>query len=273
MKPSVSMRILGALAGACAAAGAIRAQTASEIIAKARHYLGGDAKLAAIHSIHYVGTMQSHEHTAAGPQSITAAIEIILQKPFQQRITLTTAKQIETTGLDDLQAWQRIEEVADRSRQQLKILVPDAIKRLRANTWENLNFYKGLRARYGEVKVLGPATVDGVATVEVAFIHGPGIVFYRYFDPTDGRLVLTETPQGGKIREEGRMMVDGVRFPRKIVTTTEVRDAQGRPVKNSIVVSFTKITLNETFPDRVFAVPPVPPPREPRMGPAASPSS
>ena len=185
LKAAALVRVLGAAAG-LAGATAVRAQTADQIIAKARAYLGGEAALDAVRSVHFVGTMETQEFTAAGPKPAKYAIEIIFQKPYQQRITKTSATIVETTGLDDLEAWVRIEDVTNQSRWRLSLLTPDMVRKLRANTWENLNFFKGIEQRGGRVEVLGPATIDGVATVKVAFIHEPGIVFNRYFDLASG---------------------------------------------------------------------------------------
>lgn len=263
-KPAAWARILGATAG-LAVATAGRAQTADQIIAKARAYLGGEAALSAVQSVHFVGTMETQELTADGPKPARFAIEIIFQKPYQQRITKTSATIVEVTGLDDLEAWQRIQDVTNQSRWRLSLLAPELVKKLRANTWENLNFFKGIEQRGGRVEVIGPATVEGVATIKAAFIHGPGIVFNRYFDLATGKLVLTETEQGGRIKEEGEIMVNGLRFPRKVTTTTKVTDARNQVIDNAVIVTFDRITLNETFPDSYFDVPAL-------TAPAASPA-
>jgi hypothetical protein len=262
LKSAALVRILGAAAGFTAAGAASRAQTADQVIAKARAYLGSEAALNAVQSVHFVGTMTTQEYTADGPRPAKYAIEIIFQKPYQQRITKTSATVIETTGLDDLEAWQRIQDVTNQSRWRLTLLAPDLVKKLRANTWENLNFFKGLERRGGRVQILGPATVEGVPTIEVAFIHGPGIVFNRYFALATGKLVLTETEQGGRIKEEGEIMVDGLRFPAKVTTTSKITDPKNQVVDNVVVITFDKITLNEKFPDSFFDVPPLSPPQD-----------
>ena len=62
-------------------------------------------------------------------------------------------------------------------------------------------FFRGLD-RFGvKIEDLGTANVEGVACQKIAFIHGPNIVFTRYFETATGRLVLTETEAGGVIRE------------------------------------------------------------------------
>jgi hypothetical protein len=100
------------------------------------------------------------------------------------------------------------------------------------------------------VEDVGPETVDGVVCERVDFNHGPGIVFERYFDRDSGRLVLTV--RGSEtIRESGEIMVDGVRFPKKIVSTTKT--ASGKDLVATVI--FDSVVLNETEPDDLFQVP------------------
>lgn len=265
-------RVLGVAAALCAAAAVGRAQTAAEIIAKARAFLGDDAALNAIHSVHFVGTMEAQEFTAAGPKPAKYRIEIIFQKPYEQLITKTSPTIIETTGLDDLEGWQRIQDVTDRSSWRLILLATDLVKKLRANTWENLNFFQGIEQRGGHVEVLGPAAIEGVPAIKVAFIHEPGIVFNRFFDQATGRLLVTETDQGGRIKEEGQIMVAGVRFPQRVTTTSKITDPKGNIVDNPVVVSFDRITVNEVFPESLFEVPTLSPPEEPPVPAAPAPA-
>lgn len=271
MKAAAFRRILVMTGGFGVAVGGLQAQTAAQIIAKARAYLGSPAKLDTIRSVRFIGTMQSRRLTAEGPETVRSTLEVIFQKPFQERQTRTSATEIYTTGLDNLEAWERIRDVKDREHSRFRLLGPSVVRRLRANTWENLYFYKGLEKQDGQVQVLGPATIDGVATIKVAFIHEPGVVFYRYFDKATGRLVLTKTSTGDTIKQEGEIMVDGLRFPKKLITTTPVQNAQGKVVDGSIVITFSKIILNERFPDSLFAVPPLTPPAEDPVAEPASP--
>ena len=133
----------------------------------------------------------------------------------------------------------------------MTLLTNDQIKRLRANTWENLSFFHGIEQRRGSVKDLGKATVDGKSCRKLGFDHGDGIVFTRYFDDATGRLVLTETENGITIREEDEAVVEGIRFPHKIISTSKLADGTDRTVS----IEFDKITVNEVFADSLFAVP------------------
>jgi hypothetical protein len=112
-------------------------------------------------------------------------------------------------------------------------------------------FFRGIERVGGKIEDLGPVNVDGVACQKIAFIHGPTIVFTRYFESETGRLVLTETEAGGAIREQGSVVVNGVRFPQTIITVTK---AAGGKVQ-TVTINFEKITVNEVFPPAFFAVP------------------
>ena len=236
------------------------ATPADPIIAKARAFLGTEAALNAVRSVHFIGTMENQLMTPEGPKPVKTSLEIIFQKPYQQRITLTSPTLIETTALDDYEGWQRQLDPTKPKQWRLTVLAPAVVKNLRANTWENLCFYRGIEDRGGRADFVGPASVDGVATNKVAFIHERGIVFYRHFDQTTGRLVLTETDQGGRIKEDGEIIVNGVRFPQKVTTIVKGRNAQGQMIEGTNVITFDKITLNETFPESMFETPPLPSP-------------
>jgi hypothetical protein len=249
------------------------AQTADEIIAKARAYLGGDAALSAVTSVHFSGVLVPDNATPAAPKPANATVDIIFQKPYQQRIVATGADLVETTALDGYSAWQRTQDVRDLDHwKQLTVLNPDQIKRLRANTWENLFFFKDIEQRGGHVEALGSATVDGHPAVMLAFLHEAGIVFYRYFNPETGKLLMTETEQGGSIREEGEIMVNGLRFPQKVIQTVKGVDAKGQRAERKLVMTFDKITVNETFPASYFEMP-LPRPGAPKTASVSSPAS
>jgi hypothetical protein len=230
---------------------------ADTVIAKARAYLGPDAMLEAVTSIHYVGTLAGEEIVKDKDGKETrrpfkGTIDLIFQKPYYQRVTLVSYKGTETTGLDDYEAWRRLEDATNSKRWSLMLLDKDQVRSQRANTWENMAFYRGIERRGGHVEDIGPVTVDGHACEKLAFVHEPGLTFYRYFDAATGQLILTETENGNLTREQGEIMANGVRFPKSLVSITK-DPATGR--ENTIVITLDKITLNENFPDSIFAVP------------------
>jgi hypothetical protein len=86
---------------------------------------------------------------------------------------------------------------------------------------------------------------------KLSFFHDDDIAFHRYFDPATGRLLLTETDQGARIREEGEIRVAGVRFPQRITTITRRPDGGQRRV----VLSFDVVRVNQAYPAEYFRVP------------------
>jgi hypothetical protein len=234
---------------------------ADAVIAKARAYLGPDATLEAITSIHYVGTLAGEEtgKDKDGKETrlpFKATIDLVFQKPYYQRVTLVSYKGTETTGLDDYEAWRRLDGAKDPTQWKLMLLDKDQVRSQRVNTWENLAFFRGIERRGGHVDDLGPATIDGHACEKLAFVHEPGLTFFRYFDAATGQLILTETKNGSQTREQGEMIVNGVRFPKSLVSITK-DPVTGR--ENTLSITLEKITLNENFPESVFAVPMVAP--------------
>ncbi|RRJ94400.1 hypothetical protein Ga0100231_008535 [Opitutaceae bacterium TAV4] len=227
-------------------------------VQKARAFVGPENELAALHSVHFKGTLTVMDKDADGkPLPINVGLEIIFQKPCQQRIVATSPEKIEITALNGYDAWQRIEDPKNPDAWQLTILGSDQIKRLRANTWENLAFYRGLEDIGGKIEDLGPATIDGKATRKLSFVHADNIVFFRYFETETGRLLLTETESGSTIREEGDLRAGKLRFPRKIVTSNKLNDGSTR----ELTVVFDTVTVNETFPPALFEVPSFAPPK------------
>ncbi len=227
------------------------ASDVEQVIERARTAVGAETALNALQSLHYTGTLTTTATEKGVTKPVKVAIEIVFQAPYRQRIVATSENKIEITALDDYEGWQREQDPSDSSRWRMALLPPEQIKRLRANTWENLSFFRGIERRHGQVNDLGKATVNGKSCRKLAFDHGDGIVFTRYFDDASGRLVLTETENGISIREEDETIVDGIRFPRKIISTSKLADGTER----TVTIVFDKITTNETFADSLFAVP------------------
>lgn len=226
----------------------VRADSAT--LDKARAYVGADAALDAVKTLRFVGRL---EVGGADSADGSADLEILFQKPDRQRITATNGTKSETTALDGYDAWQRVSDSSEPSAWQVTLLGPEQIKRLRANTFENLAFYRGIERQGGRVEDLGLATVDGVPCRKLAFVHGPSIVFTRSFEVATGRLVLTETESGTQIREEGEIKAGGLRFPERIITTNPLPGGGERIIR----VTFSSVEVNPQVDASLFAVPPL----------------
>ncbi len=220
------------------------------IIAKARALLGSEAALDAVQSVHYEGTVVAVDPRDPAKKT-QSRIEIIAQKPDRQRVVAESESAIETTVIDGYEGWQRTQDKANAANRRFVVFKPEAVKRLRAQAWENLSFFSGGRQFGGRVEEQGTKTIDGMECIRVAFIYAPNIIFYRYFDPATGRLVQTETEDGGVTREEGEQVVGGIRFPQRMKMTIKGAGGQAQQV----TVNLERISLNQAFPAELFRMP------------------
>ena len=106
-------------------------------------------------------------------------------------------------------------------------------------------------AKGGSARDEGYTQIDGRRAHKITFVHDRAIAFTRYFDVLTGKLLLTEAEGGGTIREEGEIIVNGVTFPRRVITTNRLPDGSER----SVIVTFDKVEVNLTFPASTFAMP------------------
>lgn len=225
------------------------------MIAKARAYLGSSEALNSVRSIHYSGKLDTIEEVGGVEKPVSYDIDIVFQKPYQQCIVLTKEKLVETTALDDYEAWHRQQDKSDEARWRTLLFPKTKVKQLRASSWENLAFFDGLERVGGTVVDHGDVEIDGKPAYKLSFVHEPGIVYNRYFDPNSGRLLLTETDQGVRIREEGEIIAGGIRFPKRIINVT----TQGDMKERVVTINVERVTVNETFPEDYFRVPLMPP--------------
>lgn len=225
---------------------AARAEPA--VVGLARAYLGPQSTLDAIQSIHYRGSLERLDPDGVNKVAEHLSLDMTFAKPLRQHLVIRGEKVSRTTVLDGYDAWDLLQDNADPRKVRLTWQQPGVIKALRADTWENLYYYRSPAG--GSVEDKGPAKADGVDCERVAFTHDPDAVYERYFDRDTGRLVLTvrgtET-----FRESGEIRVDGVRFPKKIVSTQKTLSG-----KDAVTtVTFDSIVLNEALKPELFAAP------------------
>lgn len=235
---------------ACAVALALCPEAPAEpaVVGLARAYLGPQSTIDAIQSIHYVGTLERTDPGQKPAEAVRAGLDIVLAKPLRQHLVIRGPRATFTTVLDGYDAWDQQQDNQDASRVRTSWLSAGDIRTLRANTWENLYYYR--LPDGGRVEDLGTATVDGIVCEHVTFTHDPGITYERYFDRDTGRLVLT-VKGSQSFREVGEILVDGIRFPKSIVTVTKA--PSGGEV--TATATFDTITLNEPVNPSLFATP------------------
>ena len=252
MKPFYRILLLSAMLANIAVG---QSAATRAMIERARSYLGSESALNAMQSVHYTGTLVSTRSRGEESESTVADIEIIFAKDYRQRIEVNSPTNSEVTALDDYEGWQRQANPADLSQWRVSLLGAEQIKRLRANTWENLWFFGDIDRRGGEIRDFGVVDFEGRRLHKIAFAHSSAIVFYRYFNPTTGRLEVTETENGARITEEGETIVDGIRFPRKVTTINTFRDSTGLEEVRKVEVTFESVILNARHSSELFAVP------------------
>lgn len=228
------------------------------IIGQARAYVGAEAALAGVQSIHLAGRVVK-EGPGAPKGGLPATVDIMFQKPFRESITLVAADLVIHTALDNYEGWQQIQTGAAPGQQavdparasKLTLLNGEQTRVLRADTLENLWFYRGVLQAGGTIADRGPAAIDGVDCEKVVFTYSPSIVYTRYFERSSGRLVCSETLGGARIREQGEIFAGGIRFPKSIVTV----ETEGASRGVSSTYTFDQVEVNRPFPAALFAVP------------------
>ncbi len=229
----------------------LAAQAEPDIIGKARAYLGSEDALNAVTSVHFVGSI-ARDNPADPAHPIHGTIDIVVAKPYKFHVILTSDKVVEVDGLNGYDGWHRHEDRLDPSKWAETVAGVGAIHQMRANIWQNLAFYRQIDSDGPQIVDKGTVTSNGVLCREVSFIHDAKTTFNRFFDEATGRLVFTASGSGGEIREEGELRAGGIRFPKKLITTFA-----GGPGKVQVVtLEFSTITVNEVFPDSLFAPPP-----------------
>ncbi len=238
--------ILTACILAAWAAPAAGEMSAGEIIAKARRVIGPEEKLRNVRALHYQGSME-HPEAQKGTE-----VEIYVKKNFRQRLEIRSPAQTLIRGLNDFEGWVREYETGNPEEGALQIMNLNGLKETRANAWENIHFYEPMPPRMGRVICKGATVKDGKKVHHLLYEYDDGTTYDRFFDVDTGKLVVGVMSGEVEIKEEGEIIVDGIRFPKKVKT---YRDGK---LQDSIV--FSKITVNEDLPDKLFEVPSPPAP-------------
>lgn len=225
----------------CSIVSSLQAEMSSdEIIDKVRQYLGGDEKLRAIQTLHYIGSFESISSNESG------RIEIYLSRPMKQRVDVQTDKLHQVSVWNDYEGWITH---TNKSTEQINLTFKniDELKRGRAETWENLNFFSGIETMFGKVINKGLVKKDGRDAYLLVFRYDENIYYDRYFDPETFAIIATVTSDGEEVKELGEMIVNGIRFPR-----TVVRLKNGEIIST---ISFDQIYVNSELDPDLFEFP------------------
>jgi len=216
---------------------------AEAILIKARTFIAEESELNAVNSLRFIGTITD-------PSGETGKIAISLRRPYQLLQSLERANGIvEEFGLNDYEGWQKQYRAEDSDRYGLAPLDVVRLKRLRANTYEGLNFFSTKTSFSRKIEYLGKQDLDGSQVEVVKILYGSA-QFVRYFDVNTGELLLSEIENGERIQEHGEFMVDGILFPKQLVTFRN-----GEQISR---LEFHSIEVNPVLDDAMFTMPPLP---------------
>jgi len=216
--------------------------TAAQTIAQARVFLGGDAALDRVQSLIYRGTFE----TADG---VTGQINITLKKPASQHLEIISDDMRRVTAINEFEGWERVSRISNPDEWSMVLIDFNEFRRMRANSWENLFFFKGIERMRGTVADRGMVQFDGRNAHLLVFQYDRDLTYSRYFDPATGQLFATVNDRGQDIRESGERIVDGIRFPAEIVSRVGDREV--------MKVRFTEILVNAPVDDQLFEVAPI----------------
>lgn len=221
-----------------------------EVIAKARAHLGGDSNLDAIVTIQYFGRFEVHpqeEEASSEDEDREGTIQIILEKPMRQRQVVKQKDVVRITVVDNYDGWRSIKRLNEPDKLELQILGTGELKRLRANTFENLSFFSGIEKLQGKIIDKGEVMKDGRSAHLLVFQYADDIYYERYFDVETGELIATVTDQGIEMREKGKVVIAGVKFPDRVESLVEGNQFN--------TVFFEEIIVNEAIDDSLFEMP------------------
>ncbi len=214
-----------------------------ETIEKARAYLGDSNKLDSITSIHYKGSLLYSSGDLG-------TIEMVYQKPMKQRMVAVIGDRKEVSVLNKSEGWTTFERVVDSVPLSMEIFDPIRILIMQASVREAFGFFKKPNVRNGEITYEGKETVKGRECVVLTYHHGDGIAYRRFFDSETGRVLRTLDSKGVEYVEEGEIMVEGVRFPKKMVSTFSTAIGS-----QTMEFAYTTIQLNKDLPESDFIMP------------------
>lgn len=216
---------------------------AEAILKKARQFISDESTLNRVNSLRFEGTIKD-------PEGKTGKIVISLQKPYKLLQSIHHENGVvDEFGLNDYEGWLKRFKAEAPDVYALMPVDVVRLKRLRANTFEGLNFFSTKTSFGRKIEYQGKQELDGKSVEVVKILYGSA-VFIRYFDTETGELLLSEIENGERIQEQGELMVDGIRFPKFLVTFNGDEQISH--------LEFNSIQVNPDFEDSLFTQPPLP---------------
>ena len=214
-----------------------------ETIELARSYLGDSNQLDSITSIHYKGSLLYSSGDLG-------TIEMVYQKPMKQRMVAVIGDRKEISVLNNSEGWTTFERVIDSVPLSMEIFDPIRILIMQASVREAFGFFKKPNVRKGEIIYEGKEMVKGHECIVLTYHHGDGIAFQRYIDGETGQVRRTLDSKGVEYFEEGEIVVEGIRFPKKMVSTFSTAIGS-----QTMEFAYTSVEINKNLPESDFIMP------------------
>lgn len=187
--------------------------TAEEVVARARSYLGTEEALNRVESLSFRGTVTNR----AGDRVSTMSLE--LMSPNFQKMTIVNQETYSVTVVNAFEGLTRVHNLDNPSLYTIAVLPPDRVEFLRANSLENLNFFRGAEVSSKAALVLNGETIKRGRPVYRLESQYPNVTYTRFFDRENGQLIATRISQGDyELVEQDYFQVEGIRFPRHVLT-------------------------------------------------------
>jgi len=209
----------------------------------ARSYLGDSEKLDAIDCIHYKGSLLYSTGDLG-------TIEMVYQEPMRQKMIAVVNGRREISVLDGSEGWTTFERVGDSLPLGMEIFDPIRILIMQAAVREAFSFYRKPDVRNGNIYYDGKESVKGHECIILTYDHGDGIAYRRFIDAETGQLRKMFDSKGVEYYDEGEIVVDGIRFPKKMISIFAT--ALGG---QTMEFSYNSITLNKKLPNSEFVMP------------------
>ena len=212
------------------------------ILKKARSYVGTESVLDSVQSLKFKGTITTANGDVGG-------IEINLRSPFQQLQILSGNGVVQEFGLNDYDAWKKVYRSDNPDEYNLIPSNPGQLKRVRANTFENLKFFSSDTNYQRKLEYLGQEIISGESVKRVKVVYG-SMYYIRNFKASTGQLILTEIETGEHIQEQGEIRVAGIKFPKTLISLID-----GEEIHR---INFDSMEVNPDLEDSLFVQPAFP---------------
>ena len=121
---------------------------------------------------------------------------------------------------------------------------------MQASVREAFGFFEKPNVRGGEITYDGKETFKGRECILLTYHHGDGIAYRRFIDAETGQVLRTLDSKGVEYVEEGEILVDGLRFPKKMVSTFSTAIGS-----QTMEFAYTSVKLNRDLPESDFVMP------------------